>query len=175
MTQAIQHSITALCAVVLLTSCADYEFKFNENTVYTPEPLFSDYALQDPQLKGCVQQTIQDQRVTKAEDLQVLVCTSAGINSVAGLEVFGGLKQLNLAHNLVDNLKPLTKLPELTRLDISDNAIKNVAPLMELAYLEWLNAAENEALNCSSATALKESSDVEITLPEHCRQSKSTP
>ena len=167
MIQVLATPTAVLAAILLLVGCSDYQFKFNDRTVYTPS-LFTDYALEDAALEDCIQQTIEDQQIDQAEDLELLVCTSAGINSLEGLGTFKHLEQLNLEHNLIDNIEPLQRLPRLTRLDLSDNALKHVAPLMRLTNLERVDLKGNDAVVCEDLRQLKANSDVTVDPPQHC-------
>jgi hypothetical protein len=54
-------------ACALPSGCADYAVTFNEHAVYTPPPLFSDFALEDEALDACVRQHIVDQAVRAAD------------------------------------------------------------------------------------------------------------
>lgn len=140
-------SLKCICVALSLTlsGCGPYAFTLNERPIYTPPPLFSHYDLSDRNLHNCVQQTIADQRVTKAEALKRLECTYGGIETLEGLEVFTGLRQLNLAHNNLGDVAPLLKLPALERVRLTDNA----------------------QLECIDLPTLSERGVV-VDLPEHC-------
>ena len=75
--------------------------------VFSPLPLFSDYATADAALAACVQQAIEDQRVTRAEELKDLKCSKAGVASLAGIELFTGLQRLGLDGNRIASVAPL--------------------------------------------------------------------
>jgi hypothetical protein len=160
--------LQAAMIISLLGGCSDYAFKFNERPIYTPLPLFTDYDFVDPALEDCVEQTIQDKKITAAEDLKTLVCTSAGIIELEGIGVFSSLQQLNLAHNEIADLQPLAQLLKLKELDLSGNAVTSVAPLHPLTLLEWVDLTRNPGLNCRQAQELKELTDATVVLPEHC-------
>lgn len=144
-TPAPTRAIWALLALVL-SGCGPYAFTLNEQPIYTPPPLFSDYELSDRNLHNCVQQTIADRRIRKAEDLTRLECTHGGIESLEGIEVFTGLRLLNLAHN------------QLVHAD----------QLLQLSALERVRLTDNPDLECAELHALTER-DVVVDKPEQCR------
>lgn len=156
-------------AACTLFACSDYEFKFNERTVYTPPPLFSEFQIADSALEACVRQTIKDKRITAAKDLTVLACTSGGIVSLEGLEVFTELEQLNLARNAITNVEPLARLPQLKRLDLSENPVVNVAPLSTLEQLDMVDLRGSGTVDCEQAAALRDA-DINVLMPEHCSE-----
>jgi hypothetical protein len=135
-------------ALLLLAGCADYEFTVNDKLVYTPLPLFNDFALSDPALHTCVSQTIADQKITRAELLESLNCSSAGIRSLEGLAVFEGLQTLVLRDNQLRDANSLRQLPQLQRVDL----------------------AENPDLDCNSLANWPQLPAPELTLPRHCRR-----
>lgn len=139
---------------LLLTACG-YAVSVNDNVVYTPPTIFSDYRIADKNLSECVQQTIVDQSVTSARDLKRLNCSSAGINSLAGLNVFVGLEELNLADNNLQTLDELTQFAQLRVLVLSNNALKSIAPVLGLLKLESLDLAGNTQLACNDIKQLE--------------------
>ncbi len=130
--------------ILVLGSCADYEFSVNNKRVYTPLPLFSDFSLADPALQTCVSQTISDEKITRVELLEKLNCSHAGIRSIEGLEQFINLQILNLG----------------------ENQLRNVGSLSALTQLQRVNLDGNPELDCASLGNLQKS--LEITLPSHC-------
>ena len=71
-----KYLITPIVSMAL-TGCSHYEVLLNDNLVYTPPPLFTDYLLVDAALRGCIGQTIKDQNITEAEGLKNLNCSYA--------------------------------------------------------------------------------------------------
>jgi len=119
-----------ICA--LLTACADYSFNINNNPVYTPPRLFTDFAITDPELRDCIQQTISDQKITASEDLESLTCSHAGVTSLDGISQFSRLTRINLRSNQIENVDELLQLTYLEELDISDNQIESCQALSQL-------------------------------------------
>lgn len=106
---------------VVLGGCARYQVTLNEQPIYSPPPLYSQFDVTDDALKNCLRQTIADKQITRAEQLTQLVCRHAGITSVQGLEVFASLEELDLSHNALRNIKPLQSLNRLRLLKVNDN------------------------------------------------------
>ncbi len=166
-------AVMVIAGSLLLSACSDYEVKFNNQPVYTPKPLFTDYRIADSALEDCIEETIRDGEIKDLEQLTLLVCTNAGITSLDGLGTFRHLEQLNLAHNAIIDLQILATLPQLRRLDLSYNAVQDTGPLATLAYLEKLNLKGNTALDCDQAARLQTISNATISLPQHCGGSAS--
>lgn len=161
-----------LCTIfctVLATGCADYEFTVNDKVVYTPIPLFAAFDIEDAGLRDCVSQSIDDNKVTRAGELQSLSCTHAGITRLDGLEVFTGLQVLKLQHNKIGVVQALARLPTLQQIDLSYNALRSVSGLERLEYLYQLDLSHNPALDCDSASDLGNRRKLSLTLPQQCR------
>ncbi|MEN0038814.1 MAG: leucine-rich repeat domain-containing protein, partial [Cellvibrio sp.] len=116
-----------LATSLLTAGCKNYSVSVNENVVYMPPSIFKDYQLADSLLHDCVEQTIYDLRITKAEDLTRLNCSNAGIKSLAGLDKFFALTELNLADNQLADITEIGKLGRLEKLFLTNNKIKNPA------------------------------------------------
>lgn len=152
--------------LIAATGCSNYDLTVNEKVVYTPRPLLADVTIADENLKHCVEQAIADQQVTRPNELTSLTCNGAGVSSVAGLDVFTGLRELALASNQISDLSPLTPLSSLQRLDLSDNQIEDAVPLYQLLSLGTLDLSGNPRLKCPGSSALFQLA--ELTLPVHC-------
>lgn len=154
------------CAAI--AGCSKYALTVNDNVVYQPAPLFKDYTLADPQLRGCVAQTLLDQKITAASQLTRLVCTSAGISSLAGLSTFSQLEELNLNSNKLKSLDGIATLSKLHTLDVSDNQLTDGSALLTLLSLKQLQIDNNPDLPCGDLEQLASFSDGELYLPKQC-------
>ena len=169
-------SLLLLCglATSLLTSgCKNYSVSVNENVVYTPPSLFKDYQLADVQLRDCVEQTIVDLNITSAEDFTRLNCSNAGIKSLAGLDKFFALKELNLADNLLADISEIGKLGRLEKLVLTNNKIKNPAPLLHLLHLTQLHLDDNPQMACNDLQQLQQNlknQKLDLLLPKQCEK-----
>ncbi len=128
-----------------LISCSRYEFSINDRVVYTPPPLFSGFSISDPFLRTCVKSAIAEENVTRADQLQRLLCPPGAINSLDGIEIFTNLNQLGLAENNVASIAQLTELDELRH----------------------LNLKGNDNLLCKDLDQLKKVEAIEV--PSHCQ------
>lgn len=157
--------LNGLLIFFLLTACG-YAVSVNDNIVYTPPSIFNDYRIADKNLANCVQQTIVDREVTSARDLKRLDCSNAGISSLAGLEIFIGIEELNLAENNIRTLDELKQLAQLRVLIVSDNSLNSIAPLLSLLKLQSLDVAGNTRLACEDIAQLEQNwTELSLTLP----------
>ncbi|MGB1869006.1 MAG: leucine-rich repeat domain-containing protein [Porticoccaceae bacterium] len=128
---------TAITALLLLViaGCQGYQVTVNDRELYSPPQLFNDYQVPDAGLRACINQTIADQRILRAEQLTALICTYAGIESLQGLNRFTQLTTINLANNRLINIKPLMFLGQLQRVNLTDNPDLNCLDIKSLSDL----------------------------------------
>lgn len=163
--------LSALCGLLLI-SCKNYSVSVNDNTVYTPAPLFNNYQVADPKLHDCITQTIYDLHITKAEELTRLNCSNAGIVSLQGLDRFFALAELNLTNNQITDITALGKLGRLEVLLLNNNQINTSTALLNLLHLQKLDLTMNPALACRDLYQLADNlkpQKPELILPEQCR------
>ena len=146
--------------------CGNYDLRVNEKVVYTPRPLLTGFTVVDPALRACIEQAIVDQQVTRTNELLFLSCSDAQVSDVQGLEVFTGLRQLDLSANQVADLTALATLSSVENLDLSDNAVIDPVPLYELLSLRLLDISGNPQLQCPGRNALFQLE--QLMLPAHC-------
>ena len=164
--------VTFLSSLLLLQACS-YSVSVNDNTVYTPMPLFTDFNITDTNLRHCVEQTIADNKVTSAKQLTKLNCSNAGITDLSGLERFSAVQELNLASNKLQTLAPLRKLTQLQIVILYDNQLTDISPLLLLLHLAELNLDKNPALPCRDVHQLQTHTtmpDTDFIQPEQCRK-----
>ena len=164
--------ISGLVFISLIAGCQTYSLSVNNNVVYTPAPLFKDFTIDDTHLRSCVEQTITDNKITKAEDLKQLNCSHAGINSLAGLEKFYSIEQLNLAENAIQSIAPLSNFSQLKVLILRKNNLTSAEPLLRLLALRELDISENAKLSCGDVkqfAANFHKGDLKLILPEQCK------
>lgn len=161
--------VMVTCIVVCLSGCTnlkEYEVTFNDRAIYYPQKLFSDYRIDDKALANCIEQAIEDFEVYSADGLEILNCSSAGINSLIGLSQFGNLKRLKLSENNIRNLVELTVMTELTDLQVDGNQVVDAIPLASVPKLKRANLAGNATLQCGGLAKLPP--QISVTPPEHC-------
>jgi Leucine-rich repeat (LRR) protein len=153
-------------AFFLLCACQGYDVKVNDKVVYTPTPLFSNFAAADPGLHSCIERAINDGVVTAPGQLSSLDCSFAGIENLDGLATFTELKTLRLSANKISNLAELSKIITLQEVFLDDNQIVDPAPLFQLSALRKVDLSGNAALQCPKAGRFVKSATV--LLPLHC-------
>ncbi|WP_020210512.1 hypothetical protein [Gilvimarinus chinensis] len=159
-------------ALTLITGCSQYDFSVNDNVLYTPKPLLTVSNILDSNLQACIEQAVVDRKVTSVSQLTQLQCSHAGIVSLAGLERYFAITELDLADNKIRDARPLGRLGKLTLLHIENNRISDSAPLLQLIKLTDVNLEGNQKVNCQDLLQLqrtvKENRGT-ISLPEHCQ------
>ncbi len=168
-------SLSKFCALFIianLVACKNYSISVNDNLVYTPPTLFTAFSISNESLRNCVEQTINDKKITKAEDLKELNCSHAGITSLAGLEKFSALEQLNLSENALVTVPQLANLAQLKVLILRKNNLTSAEPLLHLLHLKEVDLSENKNLACGDIKQLSNNfnkEDLVIILPEQCK------
>lgn len=169
----VAHSLRILMILMTaatLGACSGYAVSINDNPVYNPPTLFTDFRLPDPALHDCVQQTIEDQEVTQATQLTQLNCSSAGIESLEGLATFNALQAISLNDNQLEQVDALKALTRLEILLLRDNEISSATPMLSLLRLKELDLRGNGTLGCGDAQQLAQHSEGKVRLPEHCER-----
>ena len=139
------YFILALISVAS-TGCNNYTYTLNEQPIFSPPHLFTDYKVSDPALNNCIKQAIIDNQVTRSNQLIQLNCSNAGIEKLAGLEIFTGLSRINL----------------------NQNSLVEIKPLLFLQHLVVVNLDKNDQLYCADAQLLAKQLGEAIKLPAHC-------
>jgi Leucine-rich repeat (LRR) protein len=155
--------------LLLVVSCADYQFKVNDRVVYTPAPLYAEYKIPDEALRECVKQHVGDGAMTNASQLTELNCSHGGVTSLEGIEVFVGLARLKLSSNAITNVGPLATLSQLTDLYLEGNSIQSLLPLRGLAELVYLNVEGNIQLVCAELPHFEAIAKLTLIPPKHCK------
>lgn len=105
-------------------------------------------------------QRVQGKPISQAE-MATLTYTepgswSVGIRDLTGLEYAVNFTHLDLSHNAITNLSPLTGLINLKQLALRGNSISDVSPLFELTNLRWLVLDDNSIENLLPLAGLTE-------------------
>lgn len=162
------RTTSTLLLALILGGCADYQFTVNERVVYTPAPLFSDYEIPDRALADCVAQHVADTEITRADQLQALNCSHAGVKDLTGLRVFKALTMLKLSDNQIEEVQALADMSALQELHLDGNALKNVDPVRDLPELEYLDLRGNPDLVCSQMETFRQHTGLTLHLPRRC-------
>jgi len=158
----------AAALALVLAGCVGYDYKLNERVVFEGPRLFVDYAIADEHLRECVAQAISDDRITRPEALEDLNCSQAGITSLAGLEVFTGLRRLGLDGNAISELAPLYPLRQLELLHLRGNRVAALDARLCQGVTKQIALAGNEALACADIAKLQACGARLIDVPAHC-------
>ena len=160
--------LASVSAALLATGCGGYSFTLNDQTLFEPPPLFSDYRIADAALSACVRQAIADAGITRAEDLHDLNCSSAGIRSLAGIEVFIGLERIGLDGNALQSLSPLEVLTGLKLVQARSNKLGTLDAGLCKGSAKHLALAGNENLACADISRLRNCGVTVDDAPAHC-------
>lgn len=163
-----RRTLGAAALALALAGCMGYDYKLNERVVFQGPRLFVDYAIADEHLRACVAQAISDNRITRPEALEDLNCSQAGITSLAGLEVFTGLRRLGLDGNAISELAPLYPLRQLELLHLRGNRIAALDSRLCQGTAKRIALAGNEALACADIAKLQACGARLIDVPAHC-------
>lgn len=158
----------SIASCVLLTGCSKYQMTVNEAVVYTPPTIITDFETEDPRLKNCLDQAIEDKKATDFGDITRLICSHAGLTSLHGIEAFYNLKQLKLSHNQLTSLKPIKFLSKLEVLLLNDNQLSTASELLNLPRLQNVKLENNPQLQCGDLHQLQSLSIANLELPSQC-------
>lgn len=150
----------------ILAGCSRYSVSLNDNVVYEPPSLFSEFLVQDPALSSCIKSTIAENNIHSAEQLHRLVCPAGSIATLDGIELFDQIEYLGLAGNRLISLAPIAALTQLKQVDLSDNKVEDFSLLLSLKELSFLNAKGNVEAQCESLQVSHKTQVVQP--PQHC-------
>ena len=122
--------------------------------------------LEDDSLKQCALN--QSGGMTTSGELLTLQCGNGVVNTLAGLESFTNLQDLNVNGTRAD-FGPLAALKKLTKLDISwgwSDVDRDLSPLTGLTNLTSLNASGARSSNISALAALKKLTELSLDYNE---------
>ena len=156
-----------LAAAVLACGCQGYTYTLNDRTVFTPPPLYAGYEIADRALADCVQQAIEDQHITAPTQLEDLNCSAAGIESLAGLGVFTGLKRLGLDGNRLTGVAGIENLRKLELLQLRDNRLAGQDPAM-CGTGRSVALSGNEGFRCEDLEVLRACGVTLADVPAAC-------
>ena len=163
-------AVAVSLALVTLAGCSNlkkYDVTFNDAAVYSPQTLFNDYRISDTALANCIEQAIKDFEVYTVNGLEILNCSDAGINSLAGLSQFRSLKRVKLSGNNIRNLVELSVMTDLVDIQLDGNRVVDSVPITSLPRVKRVNLFNNPAMQCNGLVKFR--SGIQITAPEHCQ------
>lgn len=84
------------------------------------------------------------------ESIDYLSCNNKKVLSAAGIEYLPNLRHLDLGHNLISDLSPLSDLLKLDYLNIAHNKISDITPIEDLKTLTYLHLTGNMITDIST-------------------------
>ncbi len=158
--------VTLLCC----TYCSqNFTVSVNNQAVFDPTGRLFDGQLADPDLQGCANIAMQQQRVQDASLLQVLSCANAEIETLENIAQLSQLRFLDLGHNNIQNITPLEELAFLGGLNLMNNSVRDIASLLNMATLVSVNLVGNNEIPCSQLQVLADKLGSNLTQPVQCR------
>ena len=146
--------LITLLAVFTLAACSENSSKsstsvsVNDNKA---EQLLesSDFAfIADPALRSCFEESGMT-----VEQVHTLVCSGKGVQSLSGVEQLNNLKNLNLSHNQIADLQPLSTT-SLEVLYATNNQISDISALQGMESLKELSLRSNQLTDASPLYSL---------------------
>lgn len=109
------------------------------------ESLDQPVVFSDPLLRAEMKKKYGKETFTKADLFYTtsLSLKQYGIRSLAGIESFENLQNLDLSGNEISDISPVGKLERLQSLNLSDNNIMDIGPLRGLQQLKELDISKN--------------------------------
>ncbi len=92
-----------------------------------------------------------------------LDASARALTQIDSVDSLGGLEDLNLSGNQIEDLAPLRGLKKLVVLDLSHNRITNLIPLRGLQKLQFLNLGHNQIKSLDPLLALPELTGLVLT------------
>ena len=161
------------CVLALLPALAGcssgYQVVLNDNVLYSPyETSSTPSIVNDANLQGCLNQQLTGNNPKDPEDITLVACPAAGVQSLAGIGALPNLEQLELSDNTISDLTQLTSLKKLRVLSIRNNRITNIAPLLSLPLLRFVALQGNNNISCDQLQALQEKLGNTLNRPDSC-------
>ncbi len=108
-------------------------------------------------LTGCRFPSDSMAEIAALPNLNRLTLSNCALSTIAGLENAGNLTYVDLSHNTLRNLQPLSTLTKLQEIHLEHNAITDLTDLAGLAELSKLDISYNSV---SSLTSLSSASNL---------------
>jgi hypothetical protein len=105
-------------------------------------------AINDPDLKSCIEAHQAETPRTYAGELLEVYCTRKNVSSLAGLEAFEFLRRIDVSHNPLTNIDSLAQLKHLVSFKADDANLQDLTPLLGLKNLERITVNNIAELPC---------------------------
>jgi Leucine-rich repeat (LRR) protein len=103
----------------------------------------------DDELRTCL-----DKTGMTVESVHTLVCSGKGIKSLVGIEQLSSLKNVNVSHNQLTDLSPLSEIKGLQVFYATNNQIESVDALDSLDELNAISLRSNRLTNVDALYTL---------------------
>lgn len=104
----------------------------------------SDFAfIADPALRACFEESGMS-----VEQVHTVVCSGKGVQTLSGVEQLPKLKNLNLSHNNIKDLQPLSEV-SLEVFYATNNQISDIQALEAMVSLRELSLSSNDLQDAS--------------------------
>lgn len=170
-----RYRLIPLSLLVFLTTfagCAHspYAITFNDNVIYTPNnsgrPGNSVFV--DAGLEACVNQIQLANPEIQLDEIKLLACPEADIQSLEGIAALSALEQLELSNNSISNLAPMANLRNLRVLGIRNNDLSNIGILESLPILRFVSLQGNDKVSCRQLDSLQDKLGNTLIRPLTC-------
>jgi Leucine-rich repeat (LRR) protein len=156
--------------IILLSACSSrpYSVTLNDNVIYSPNNVIDDGIMTDANLQGCLNQVYISTENDDPEQVTLLACPNAGVQSIIGIEALVNLEQLELSGNNISDINSLINLKKLRVLGISNNQVRNINVLFSLPILRFISLQGNNAISCRQLNRLENEVGNTLNRPLNC-------
>jgi len=83
-------------------------------------------------------------RAEDVKDIESLDVSNSFVESLAGIEHFKNLSEINARFNRIEDISPLTELYRLTKINLFSNQISDISPVSEMTGIEEIDIRRND-------------------------------
>ncbi|MCB1983907.1 MAG: leucine-rich repeat domain-containing protein, partial [Nitrosomonas sp.] len=130
-------------AVIAKSPTSKLNNTFNGYQIDEGTPISTVY-FTDFNLHGCFNDAVMQNEWIFAEQVTLLNCSGRGINDLSGIEMLSAVNTLNLAHNQLSYIHPLSNLTNLQKLELSGNQLMMLAGIESMTGLTYLDVSYNQ-------------------------------
>lgn len=154
----------------MLGGCSQqFTVSVNDAAVFDPTGRLISSQVTDPDLQGCINFAVNQQRISDASELQVLSCPNSNVLLLNNIGLFSNLRFLDLTNNSISNITPLEELKQLGGLNLGGNVIRDITALLNIPGLTSVDLTGNNEIPCDQLAALKEKLGANLLAPAECR------
>ena len=83
-------------------------------------------------------------RPEDVKDIETLDISDSFIESLAGIEHFKNLSEINARFNRIEDISPLAELDRLTKINLFSNQISDISPVSEMTGIKEIDIRRND-------------------------------